>query len=62
MQLLSISEVMKKMGYRSRASVYALIEKREFPKPVKINSRVIRWIDSDVDKWIYKQGVNSERT
>ena len=36
----------------SRSSIYDLIAKGEFPKPVKISGRRVAWLESSVDAWI----------
>lgn len=36
----------------STSSLYELIAKGQFPKPVSINTRSVGWIESEVDAWI----------
>lgn len=36
----------------SRSFVYALAQKGEFPKPVKLSERSSAWVKSEVDEWI----------
>ena len=40
----------------SRSSIYALIPKDEFPKPVKLSARAIGFISEEVDAWIATRG------
>ncbi|EFC6289643.1 AlpA family transcriptional regulator [Shigella dysenteriae] len=49
--LLRLSDVMRRTGY-SRAWIYRLINQGRFPKPVKIGSRSVAFIESEVDEWI----------
>lgn len=44
-------EVQTKTG-KSRSSMYADISRGNFPKPIKIGSRAVGWLESDVDAWI----------
>lgn len=39
----------------SRSSIYALIAKGEFIEPVKLSSRAIGFIASEVDAWIVQR-------
>lgn len=36
----------------SRASIYRLIDKGEFPRPVRVSPKAVRWKESDVTAWI----------
>ena len=36
----------------SRASIYRLMHKGEFPRPVKVGSTAVRWKESDIADWI----------
>lgn len=38
-----------------KSSIYALMAKGEFPKPIKIGARAVGWLDSDIDAWINEQ-------
>lgn len=52
--LLGIATVKKKAGFQSNTSIYNLIERQGFPKPIHIG-RTSRWIESEVDAWINEQ-------
>ncbi|QCK79179.1 AlpA family transcriptional regulator [Raoultella ornithinolytica] len=41
----------QRTGY-SKAWLYRLIGQKRFPQPVKIGSRSIAFIESEVDEWI----------
>ena len=36
----------------SRASIYARMDKGEFPRPMRLGPRSVAWRDSDVQEWI----------
>ena len=38
-----------------KSSIYALIARGDFPKPIKIGRRAVGWLDSDIDAWIEAQ-------
>ncbi|HDW0472828.1 helix-turn-helix transcriptional regulator [Escherichia coli] len=46
-----MSEVLKRTGY-SKAWVYALMSRGQFPQSVKIGARAIAFIESEIDDWI----------
>ncbi|VXD08620.1 Dipicolinate synthase [Enterobacterales bacterium 8AC] len=49
--LIRMSETMRRTGY-GKAWLYKLIAQGRFPKPVKIGSRSIAFIETEVDTWI----------
>ena len=36
----------------SRSQIYALIQKGEFPKPIKLSERSSAWVESEIQEWI----------
>jgi len=42
---------MGKVG-SSRSSIYLMISKGLFPKPVKLGVRAVGWKESEIDEWI----------
>jgi prophage regulatory protein len=50
-RLIRLREVMAKTGL-SRSYVYALAQKGQFPKPVKLSERSVAWIEAEVLAWI----------
>jgi prophage regulatory protein len=50
-QLLSRQKVQSKTTL-SRSSIYDMIAKGEFPKPVKISGRRVAWLEASIDAWI----------
>lgn len=50
-RFIKLPEVKSKTG-TSKSNIYALAQKGEFPKPVKLSERSSAWIESEVDQWI----------
>ncbi|MDE9447820.1 AlpA family transcriptional regulator [Xenorhabdus bovienii] len=48
---IRLPEVQRRTGY-SKAWIYRLIGEDKFPRQVKIGSRSIAFIESEVDGWI----------
>lgn len=49
--LIRLPEVQRRTGY-SKAWIYRLLKESRFPKSVKIGSRAIAFIESEIDEWI----------
>ncbi|MGY0161439.1 helix-turn-helix transcriptional regulator [Edwardsiella tarda] len=49
--LIRMPDVIRRTGY-GKAWIYKLIAQNCFPKPVKIGSRSIAFVESEVDDWI----------
>ncbi|QRG78053.1 AlpA family transcriptional regulator [Citrobacter sp. R56] len=50
-RLIKMPEVMHRTTY-GKAWIYRLIAQGCFPQPVKIGSRSIAFVESDIDDWI----------
>ena len=48
---IRLPEVQRRTGY-SKAWIYRLLKEGRFPKSVKIGSRSIAFIESEIDAWI----------
>ena len=48
---IRLSEVQRRTGY-SKACIYRLMGQGKFPSSVKIGSRSIAFVESEVDDWI----------
>ena len=46
-RLLTLRDVLH-MTALSRSSVYALMAESRFPKPLRIGSRAVRWVEQEV--------------
>ncbi|XEG68515.1 AlpA family transcriptional regulator [Edwardsiella tarda] len=49
--LIRLPEVQRRTGY-SKAWIYRLLKENRFPQSVKIGSRSIAFVESEVDDWI----------
>ncbi|WP_311751109.1 helix-turn-helix transcriptional regulator [Proteus terrae] len=58
-KILRMDQVLNRTGY-SKSWTYKLIGKGEFPKQVKIGSRAVGFIESEIDEWI-EQRINNSR-
>ena len=58
-RLLKRKEVETLTGL-SRSSLYRWIERGQFPKPLRLSARTVRWEASTIDDWV-KQLPNTER-
>jgi prophage regulatory protein len=36
----------------SRSTIYLMIQRGEFPPPIKIGRRAVAWRESDIEAWI----------
>lgn len=55
-ELLNVHEVAKILSYKSRATIYNLMESAGFPSPVRVGARTVRWLRADVVAWV--EGLN----
>jgi prophage regulatory protein len=39
----------------SRSSIYDLMSKGHFPKPIKISARAVAWPESAISKWMQER-------
>ncbi|ENX10893.1 helix-turn-helix transcriptional regulator [Acinetobacter variabilis] len=53
-RLIRRKEVQQKTGLGA-SSIYALMKKDEFPKPITLSTRRVAWIESDIEKWILER-------
>lgn len=49
--LIRLSEVQRRTGY-CKAWIYRLMSQKRFPSAVKIGTRSIAFIESEIDEWI----------
>ena len=50
-RLLRLEEVLRHTGL-SRSELYRKIQIGEFPRPVRVGKRAVRWRESEVEEWI----------
>jgi prophage regulatory protein len=51
MRLIRLVGVLDKTGI-SRAQLYKLMQKNEFPSNVKISERAVAWVESEIEAWM----------
>ncbi len=50
-KILKIHQVVEIVGI-SRSSVYNMVQRNDFPQPVKLGMRSSGWLQSEIDGWI----------
>ena len=50
-RLIRLPEVENAVGFR-KTTIYAMMQKGEFPKAIRLNSRTVAWPESSVLTWI----------
>ena len=56
-RFLRLAEVQRRVPY-SRSTIYQLINRGEFPRPISIGARAVAWLESDIDAWIEARVAN----
>jgi len=57
---IRMTETMRRTGY-SKAWIYRLMSQKRFPASVKIGSRSIAFVESEVDEWINQRIAESRK-
>lgn len=58
--ILRIPDVQRRVGL-SRAQIYSLVTRGEFPAPIKLGVKASGWLESEIDHWIDEQIKKSRR-
>lgn len=58
--LIRLPEVQRRTGY-SKAWIYRLMAEQRFPSSIKIGTRAIAFIESEIDEWISER-IKSSRS
>lgn len=58
--LIRLPEVQRRTGY-SKAWIYRLMAEQRFPSSIKIGSRAIAFIESEIDEW-FSERIESSRS
>ena len=58
-RLLRLREVVSIVGV-SRATLYEMIRRGEFPAPVRIGARAVGWRQSEVQRWLASRPTATE--
>ena len=59
--LIRLPEVLKRTGF-GKAWIYRLISEGRFPAPVKIGTRAVAFVESEIDEWIEQLIYSSRNT
>ena len=59
-KILRLPDVIDRVGF-SRSTIYDFIAKGRFPTPIRIGTRAVGWLDSDINDWINQQIKQSRR-
>ena len=59
-RLIRLPEVLHKTGYK-KSWVYRLISENRFPKPIKLGSRSVAFIEAEIDQWVSDTISNSRK-
>lgn len=51
MKLIRIKDVMGRTGL-GRSTIYKYMSIGEFPKSIKLGTRAVAWVESEIDAWI----------
>ena len=52
--LLRMPKVTQLTGL-SRSTIYRMVDRGEFPRPVPLTSRTVAWSSSEIDRWIQER-------
>ncbi|MHA3681043.1 MULTISPECIES: helix-turn-helix transcriptional regulator [Yersinia] len=58
--LIRFHEVQKRTGY-SKAWLYRLMNQNRFPQSIKIGTRSIAFVESEIDEWINQRIAESRK-
>lgn len=50
-RLIRITEVEDTVGL-TKGAIYGRIRRGEFPSPVRVGDRAVRWLESEIQSWI----------
>lgn len=49
-ELIPLSKVIEEIGF-GKSSIYRMIKRKEFPRPVKLGTKSVRWKRSQLERW-----------
>ncbi|AEF47191.1 phage transcriptional regulator, AlpA [Serratia sp. AS12] len=58
--LIRLPDVQRRTGY-SKAWIYRLMSEGKFPASVKIGTRAIAFVESEVDEWVNQRIIEARR-
>ena len=51
-KLITVKEVLKITGYKSRTTLWRRVKAGNFPAPIVLSSHATRWKKNEIDEWI----------
>jgi prophage regulatory protein len=57
--ILRLPELRKRIGL-GRSSIYALIQRGQFPHPIRLSTRAVGWSQAEVEQWIAERAAQRE--
>jgi prophage regulatory protein len=57
--ILRLPELCKRLGL-GRSSIYALIQRGEFPRPIPLSARAVGWSAAEIEQWIAERAAQRE--
>ncbi|MDR8399522.1 AlpA family transcriptional regulator [Paraburkholderia sp. USG1] len=58
-QVMRMKDVVKKIGL-CRATIYSMISRGEFPRPIRIGERATGWRESELEAWLANRSAARE--
>jgi len=52
MKLITVKDVLKITGYKSRTTLWRRVKAGDFPKPIALSEHATRWKEHEVEEWI----------
>lgn len=52
MKLITVKDVLKITGYKSRTTLWRRVKAGDFPKPISLSVHATRWKEHEVEEWI----------
>jgi predicted DNA-binding transcriptional regulator AlpA len=59
-RLLRVEEVLRRVGVKSRVTLWRWVREARFPKPRQVGPNVVRWSDREVREWMAQQKAKGE--
>ena len=53
-KILRLPAVISKTGI-ARSTIYSKIAEREFPQQIRLGSRCVGWLETEIDQWLSQQ-------
>ena len=50
--LITVKDVLKMTGYKSRTTLWRRVKAGDFPTPVALSDHATRWKKEDVESWV----------